>query len=312
MYEGSPIHIKQLLDVFWAHEEETVDVLCGLHLSVEYGHIFDDVSNTTPGYSFIHDPRNPFHKHRTALLDAILTSPDLYAKFIISKDGGQVQWNRHALHQWLLSYSKLQHLQLVRVNMTTGFPSWGTELTIMLLKNTQTYALRNCFVFGSYVTLLFTYLSLSGNASALDAFSSDILIQDLSIACPFAALAAHICYNKSPDIAGLYRTHVFINQDRLFNTDDLTLGLELLTLPHLSIKLGVQRWRHITTAFRGKISTHMRPILHYEEHSTPDLPNGHSRRMENHIYAQARPRGVAHHLFPSILKATQHARKDNI
>jgi len=160
------------------------------------------------------------------------------------------------------------------------------------LKNAQTYALHNCFVFGSYVTLPFTYLSLSGNDKciphALDAFSSDILIQDLSIARRFAALAAHICYNKSPDIARLYCTHVFINQDRLFNTDDLTL---LLTLPHLGIKLDVRHWRHVTTAFRGKISTHMHPILHYEEHSTPDLPNGHSRSMANHTYAQARPRG---------------------
>jgi hypothetical protein len=60
------------------HEEEIVEVfqnevLCGLNLSVQYHHIFDDASDTTPGYSFIHYRRNPFHKHRTMLLDAIPT-----------------------------------------------------------------------------------------------------------------------------------------------------------------------------------------------------------------------------------------------
>jgi len=321
IYKGCPIHFKDFPSMFEAHEGEIVDVfqndvLCGLELSVEYGHIFDDPSNTTPGYSFIHDSRNPFGKHRTTLLDAILASPELYARFIISNDGERVRWNNNALHQWLRSYSKLQRLQLVRANMTTGSPSRGTELTAMLLTNTQTYPLRNCMVFGSYVTLLCTYLKtshLSGNDKciphALDAFSSDVLIQDLSIARPFAELAAHVCYNKFPGVVRLYRTHLFVNQDRLFDTDDLTTGLELLTLHHLGIKLGVRHWRHVNTAFRRKICPHMDLLLDDEEKdSIPAIQSGHSRSTENRLYGISQDGlvGASEDFLPLFLEASTH------
>jgi len=169
-------------------------------------------------------------------------------------------------------------------------------------------------VFGSYVTLLCTYLktsNLSGNDKciphALDAFSSDIMIQDLSIARPFAELAAHICYNKSPCVVHLYRSHLFVNQDKLFNTEDLTLGMELLTLSHLGIKLGVRHWRHVSTAFRRKICPHMDLLLDDDDKdSIPAIQSGHSRRTENRLYgiSQEGLLGASEDLLPLFLEAS--------
>lgn len=319
IYRGTPIPFKQLPVMFQAHEDQMVQifqeqVLLGLDLSVTYSHIFDDTSNNTPGYSFIHDTRNPFRKCKTMLIDAILASPELSAQFIKYNDGQSVLWNHQALRNWLLEYSKLQCLQLMRANMTTGSPSRGTELTAMLLTNTAEYPLRNCVVFGRYVTLLCTYAktsNLSGNDKciphALDAFSSDLLIQDLSIARPLAVLASHILSNGSPNIVRLYRDHLFVNQDKLFQTDDLTIGLEMLTLTHLGVKLGVRHWRHVNTAFRRKICPHMDQLLDDDDKdSIPALQMGHSRATENRVYgiSQEGLVGASEDLLPLFLEAS--------
>ena len=319
IYRGTPIPFRQLPVMFQAHEDQMVQlfqeqILLGLDLSVTYSHIFDDTANNTPGYSFIHDTRNPFRKCKTMLLDAILASPQLSAQFVKFNDGNTVLWNHSALRQWLLAYAKLQCLQLMRANMTTGSPSRGTELTAMLLTNTAEYPLRNCVVFGRYVTLLCTYAktsNLSGNDKciphALDAFSSDLLIQDLSIARPFAELAAHIYFNGSPTVVRLYRTHLFVNQDKLFQTDDLTMALEMLTLTHLGIKLGVRHWRHVNTAFRRKICPHMDQLLDDDDKdSIPALQMGHSRATENRVYgiSQEGLVGASEDLLPLFLEAS--------
>jgi len=319
IYRGAPISFKLLPVMFEAHEDQMVqifqkDILLGLPLSVTYSHIFDDATNNRPGYSFIHDTRNPFQKCKTMLLDAILQSPELCAKFVKFNDGKSVLWNHQALHQWLMAYSKLQCLQLMRANMTTGSPSRGTELTAMLLTNTPEYPLRNCVIFGSYVTLLCTYLktsNLSGNDKciphALDAFSSDLLIQDLSIARPFAELAAYIYFNESPAVVHLYRTHLFVNQDKLFQTADLSMGLEMLTLTHLGVKLGVRHWRHVNTAFRRKICPHMDQLLDDDEKdSIPALQSGHKRGTENRLYgiSQDGVAGASEDLLPLFLEAS--------
>ena len=50
-----------------------VDILLGLKTpDLSADHIYDDLANETPGYSFITDTRNPFHKHAEFLLNAMM------------------------------------------------------------------------------------------------------------------------------------------------------------------------------------------------------------------------------------------------
>jgi hypothetical protein len=69
------------------------------------------------------------------------------------------------------------------------------ELVAMFLQNTAMYLLRNMIAFGHHIALICTYLktsSLSGYDKkiphALDVFTSDVFIQELAIAHPFAFL----------------------------------------------------------------------------------------------------------------------------
>jgi hypothetical protein len=60
------VHEDQMVQLFQDH------ILLRLDLSVTYSHIFDDISNNTSGYSFIHNTYNPFQKCKTMLIDAIM------------------------------------------------------------------------------------------------------------------------------------------------------------------------------------------------------------------------------------------------
>jgi hypothetical protein len=106
--------------------------------------------------------------------------------------------------------------------------------------------MRNLFFFGKFSTILCTYSKTSAATRsdkciphALDGFSTDLMVQDMAIARPFAELAAHLSYQDPGPIVYLYRNHLFVNQNRLFTTEDLKAGIERLTVSHLDVKLGV-------------------------------------------------------------------------
>lgn len=60
-------------------------------------------------------------------------------------------------------------------------------------------------------------------------------------------------YPNKPEIGLLYHNHLFIKEDRLFTTDDLSTLLKQQTMRHLKIELGVNAWRHIAIGLRRKL-----------------------------------------------------------
>ncbi|KAF8803079.1 hypothetical protein BYT27DRAFT_7260412 [Phlegmacium glaucopus] len=143
---------------------------------------------------------------------------------------------------------------------------------------------------------------------SLDAVSSDLVIQDLSIARPFAELAAYICYPHSPDIQAYYKSHLFVNNKNLFTTTDITNVLKTYTLPVYDIGLGVNDWRHISAAFRRKICPGLEDIV--EDDNTQEtvqaLQSGHTRQTENRIYGISTEAlaGSADEVLPMFLDAS--------
>lgn len=246
---------------------------------------------------------------------AILDTPTLYQRFILLNSGGIVRWNISELRKWLVAYARLQHLQLVLVNMATGSPSRGTEITALLCQNTATNPMRNIVVMDKFITVLCTYQktsSITGNDKciphALDGFSADLLVQNLAIARPFAEAAAFLSYSEPIKIVQLYQTHLFVNQDRLFTTADLTSGLEDVTLTQLGVKLGVNGWRHVSTAFRRKICKRMEDLFEEDNmESVQALQSGHSRQTENRVYALSADSllGAPEDLLPLFLEASK-------
>lgn len=166
-----------------------------------------------------------------------------------------------------------------------------TELSCMTYKNTKT-GTRNIHVLGSYLAMIRKYhkgSALTGQDKliphALDAFTADLLIQDLAIARPFAELAASICYPGDLEIAKLYRDHVFVDNGKLFTTKDISAKMGSYTMAVMAHSLGVNAWRHVSIAFKRKICPRLTDLMEEDElDNVGSLQEGHSRATENMIY----------------------------
>ncbi|KAG5633746.1 hypothetical protein H0H81_005578 [Sphagnurus paluster] len=320
LYQGNRIQFDDICKLFVELERLAVeaweqDVLCGLGIRINYGNLVDDLTNRSVGYSFISETRNPFHANRDLLLEHILTSPTLRSRFIsgIGPDGMPV-WKKLELRAWLYKYSVFEGLLLVRAEMLGGAPGRMTELTAMTYKNVATTTHRNFMTFGKYLAMLVTYhkgTAISGGEKmiphAFDGVTSDLLIQNLAIARPFAELAAQICHPTNSKIRQIYREHLFVNNGRLFNTDDVTQIMRQHSNPIIQYAIGVHSWRHICLAFKRKLCSSLEQLVEEEDTDTVEAQQAsHSRKTENRIYGLSADSlsGVAEDVLPLYLDAS--------
>ncbi|KAI5983299.1 hypothetical protein EDC04DRAFT_2616251 [Pisolithus marmoratus] len=161
----------------WSRSGEE-GILMGHDIRVEYDKIADDLINKDVGYSFLSDARNPQLTHQDQLVKKFLQDEATFAHFAMIREG-TIIWNR--------------------------------KLTAMTYCNTQTQPTRNLAVLGKHISLLCRYLktsTLTGKDKliphALDGITSDILVQDLALARPFAEVAARACFPDKPEVADLY------------------------------------------------------------------------------------------------------------
>ncbi|KAI6158487.1 hypothetical protein EDD17DRAFT_1488651 [Pisolithus thermaeus] len=318
LYRGEQVCFVDLCKVFQETEAKLVQIweegiLMGQDIRVEYDKIADDLVNKDVGYSFLSDARNPQLTHRDGLLRRFLQDQDAFSHFAMIREG-KIVWNRSGLQAWLRSYAELQSLLLLRAQMLSGAPSRGTELTAMTYRNTQTRPTRNLVVLGKHLSLLCQYLkttALTGKDKliphALDAITSDILVQDLALARPFAEVAAKACFPEKPEVVDLYRNHVFVNYDRLFDSKDLSTIMTKHSLPILNFGLTINSWRHIQTAWKRKLGCAVEDIIEMDrEDNVEALQAGHNRSTENRVYGISVEAlaGAAEDVLPAYLNAS--------
>ncbi|KAI5993057.1 hypothetical protein F5J12DRAFT_786048 [Pisolithus orientalis] len=215
LYQGEQVDFADLCKVFEGTEAKLVEaweqgILMGQDIRVDYDKIAEDLVNKDIGYSFLSDVRNPQLVGRGRLVKHFLEDEEMFSHFAMIRQGAII-WNTSALQAWLKKYAELQSLLLLQAQMLSGAPSHGTELTAMTYCNTQTQLTWNLVVLGKHVSLLCQYLkttALTGKDKliphALDAITSDILVQDLALARPFAEIAAKACFPDRPDVVDLY------------------------------------------------------------------------------------------------------------
>ncbi|KAG2063025.1 hypothetical protein BDR04DRAFT_953732, partial [Suillus decipiens] len=236
LYKGDKVHLNDLRELFSSTETKLVDlwekkVLAGISIRVCYENLVDDTSNKDVGYCFLSDRRNTCFADRDRFLKALISSPEVFGQFAAIREE-QLVWNKGALLQWLRDYAEFQKLVLVRCEMLSGAPGRGTELTAMTYRNTKTRSQRNLVMLGNHLTMLRTYhkgAALSGSDKliphSIDGVTADIMIQDLALTRPFAEVAAHICYPDKPWIKKLYQQQIFMNDHKLFTTDQLSAAM---------------------------------------------------------------------------------------
>ncbi|KAG5337017.1 hypothetical protein C0989_011180 [Termitomyces sp. Mn162] len=321
-YKGHRIHFDNVKKLFVRLEADLValyedHILCGLKMHVGYDNLADDLSSTRLGYSFICDPRNPFRMERDRLIRCILEDGELRSQFTstVAVDGYPI-WNTIRLRSWLRKYAEFHRLLLLRGEMLGGSPARGTELTAMTYRNIPTSSHRNLVAFGKYLAILVTYhkgTSMTGIEKliphALDAVTSDLIIQDLALVRPFAELASFICNPKGTDVHRLYRDHLFINDGHLFDTTDISTLMRTLSAEVMQADLTIQSWRQVCIAFRRRMCTALDDLIESDSGDTIEAMQAtHSRRTENRIYGLSTDAlsGVAEDVLPLYLQASTH------
>ncbi|KAI5990273.1 hypothetical protein EDC04DRAFT_2614205 [Pisolithus marmoratus] len=222
-FKGNHVTFTDVCEIFKDMEEALVatwenKVLKGLELRADYEQVVDNPSNKDMGYSFLFDPSNACFQDRAHLVRVVVQGHGPFANFLVQRED-ELVWNRAALCGWLQDYAELQKLLLMCAEMLT--------------RDTQ-----NLRVFGKHITLLGQYSKMSALtcqdkliSHALDALTSNILIQDLALACPFAEITVRICF-ADEEVSQLYHDHLFVHFDRLFTSNDLSMVMAKYSLPN--------------------------------------------------------------------------------
>lgn len=320
LYLGHVVRLDDIGKALSQMEQDMVhiweqDVLLGLDLNIKYDHVVDNISNTDVGHSLFSDPRNTcFREASTLLHSAIVQDPIQGARFIkgYTYDGRPI-WNNMALRKWLMSYAQFEELVLTKAEVTAGSASRGTELNCLVWKNTPVRPSRGLFMMGKYLAYLCQYhkgsaLTLKDKTipHAFDAHTSDMIIQHLAIARPFAQFAAYVCFPEDLTIHQLYDSQLFANFTKPFTTTNITACLQKYTMKYVGMEMGVKDWRHISIGFRRKLSTAIEDLIREDGNETVAASQAHhSRQTENRIYAissTALASGNADDIFPLYLQ----------
>ncbi|KAJ3830975.1 hypothetical protein F5878DRAFT_668088 [Lentinula raphanica] len=120
-----------------------------------------------------------------------------------------------------------------------------------------------------------------------DAFTSDLTIQDLALARPFAQLAAFICYPKEKRIMEAYSSLMFVNQGRPFESEEISSLLGKITKTVMGIQIQINAFRHISIGFRRMLVDHASEASTQEDvmRLVEAEQAGHSDQVEQLIYA---------------------------
>ncbi|KAG2067520.1 hypothetical protein BDR04DRAFT_1120426 [Suillus decipiens] len=99
---------------------------------------------------------------------------------------------------------------------------------------------------------------------------------------------------------------IFMNDHKLFTTDQLSAAMARESTSYLDFNLGVNSWRHISIAFKCKLGHFAEELLDNDDEDTVDaLQAGHSSRVENRIYGLSPDMlSVKQDLLPQFLRAS--------
>ncbi|KAJ3565617.1 hypothetical protein NP233_g7519 [Leucocoprinus birnbaumii] len=302
------MEVKRKMHKLWKEK-----VLCGLDIDVSYDHIADDLDNQEPYYSFASDSRNKYICDPDLLIKRILEDPKLAREFVNGWQEGEPIWNLSRLIQWCLDYSEFLELLLVSIELTGGSPSRGTEMTCLLFRNMTTRE-RNIFIYGKVMTIVGQYSKTTANTGedkwlphGLDGFDHDFVVQALFLAHPFALKAITTLKPNRPDITQLWYTHLFVNFDKPFTTEDMSSLLARLSLSTMGLKLTIRPLRQVAAAVRRAKGPTFESILGWDAIDYGALQAGHTRATEDKHYGitSAFLKGLPEDLFPPYIKVSE-------
>lgn len=296
-FDGHPVIMEDFRNLYRRLLEETTTllfdkILLGLDIPELFpkgAQIYDNLSDTTPGYSFINDPRNTFAQHRHFLLKAMVNFKVSGDRFVFpghcNQDGPM--WNMSGLLSWEKDVEKCLGCLFLLLHLGYGQPARGTELSILRWVNTPLH-LRNFFFTSGFLNVVFVYnktQSISEKQRLINRCPpgrvGELFIIWLALVVP--TLVALVKATSSGDHANLIYFHAFASRHGLWDTDDFSSLLESVTgrpisLGGLGQPFSIAPFRHLAIAIMRR---HIRAMIDQFSHLVEDvLPeqSGHTAK----------------------------------
>lgn len=247
--------------------------------------IFDEPRRTVPGYSFLDDPRNPWHAKK-ALIEHILESPSLFKRFgSVSEDKAQIDWHTGAISAWLKEVFDLQEKFLIAIVLTYGEPARSTELVSNLVRNYPGGSIRNVyhaygtfFLRGSYnKTSFFTGKDKVMARAPLPSLSR-LFVMFLAYVRPLFSEWQRIIRPKMHHNSHYY---LFCGLWRPLTSIDLSKSLARFTEQYLDVRIPSSLHRQIMAFITSR---YRRVFPAGTVSSSTDEQLGHSQKMDRKHY----------------------------
>lgn len=262
------------------------------HLRIDWNILPDNLSNTAPDFSVLDalsDPQRNSDAKENLLLHTILNTPSLAAK-ALRRDTHR--WSMVWIEGWLRSLAEFEGILLVLNHLSSGGPGRGPEICGLLARNLTT---RDRNLIGMLkVLLLIRMYDKTTNLqqkdkfipTAMDSFTTDMVLQLHLIARPLACYLATLAFPQDLDAVRNYRTLVFTNYRKPFTSEKLTNLLGDYSVDHLGWKLSLSVYRHIFIAFNRKHNGQLYNLIESEDDmtTTAALMTGHTRHTDVSVY----------------------------
>ncbi|KAG9105517.1 hypothetical protein FRC07_009221, partial [Ceratobasidium sp. 392] len=213
--------------------------------------IFDDHANTTPGYSYINDTRNPFHEWRFNLASALFSNPKASGLFADDLDDeGKVQLKEAGIDNWLTDYAFATRQLALAVNFVSGQPSRGVEFSLVRLIN-EGWRVRNIYYMGNgriAIVLFYTKTSSITGKDRVVAHCVPWRIAKLMITMdalirPFACQALDIVAGE--EARRIQETFEFALRGQMNQSPILSADLRDFFESALDVSIGLRDYRHL-------------------------------------------------------------------
>lgn len=295
-FDGHPVSVAAYRQMYQKLLQKTKnilfeEVLLGLEIPdmlPESGHIYDDLSNTEPGYSFITDTRNKFFQHQKFLLNAMIHPETSVNRFILQSHSNShgVMWNAGGVHRWEKSVERCLGCLFLLLHLGYGQPARGTELAVLRWFNSLLHV-RNFFHTAGLLNVVTVYnktQSISEKQRLINRCVphevGEFFVIWLALVVP-TLVAVVKATSACDDNANRLYTYAFASRHALWDTDDFSQLLMSVTGLQvaeggLGAPFGMAQMRHLLIAImRRHVREQIDAFAHLVDEMLPEQ-SGHT------------------------------------
>lgn len=213
-------------------------VLLNLELpDLKHNHIYDELNNGDPGYSFISDKRNRYHYYGTFLIASILDAGKHGERFYYAAHTNSISgiaWNNAGVIDWMKTCETCISNLFALAHYGSGQPARGTELSTFAPENTKFHR-RSVYWYKSFLNLVSMYNKTQTNTGkpraigrSLPPAVSELFVLWLALVVP----TLHYIWNDwkfTPEDPERFHHRLFTGISGNFDTDDFSTILASLS-----------------------------------------------------------------------------------